>query len=63
MRSRSFLFAVLAAAMLIWAGIKVKHWLDIDACLDAGGAFDYAQGSCDDASPENPKNHLEQHKS
>ena len=27
-------------------GIWAKDWLDVDACVDAGGAWDYRTGSC-----------------
>lgn len=27
-------------------GFWAKDWFDVDACLDAGGAWDYRIGSC-----------------
>ena len=47
MRPISLLFAIFTVTILIWAGVKVKHWLAVDACLDAGGAFDYSQHQCE----------------
>jgi hypothetical protein len=41
---RVFAWLLLLAALAAIA--PVRRWLAADSCLDAGGAFDYAQGRC-----------------
>jgi len=41
--------ALLAAAIFIsglFAGALLDDWLDIDDCLDQGGAWDYQRDTC-----------------
>jgi hypothetical protein len=41
--------AVIAPAILfasMFAGAWIDDWLDIDTCLDRGGAWDYQRDTC-----------------
>ena len=38
---------VLLVTCTIWAGIKAIRWMEIDRCLDAGGAYHYDVDACE----------------
>ncbi|HTM95050.1 MAG TPA: hypothetical protein VL100_04420 [Croceibacterium sp.] len=42
---RYTLFVALLVGVFV-AGWQVKSWLDVDTCLDSGGAWDYRTGDC-----------------
>jgi hypothetical protein len=47
MRRRTcFVAAALAFVAGLAGGWKAKVWLDVDACLDSGGAWNYQTGDC-----------------
>ena len=47
MKRRVIILAVCATATAsVVAAVRINHWLDIDACLDAGGAWDHGEGEC-----------------
>lgn len=37
----------------VWGLAWLDHQLDIDRCLDRGGAWNHESGACGDASPAN----------
>jgi hypothetical protein len=47
-----FLKLVAAAALAAWLGSAARGCLEVDRCLDAGGRWDDASGSCDGARTE-----------
>ena len=50
---RRFALIVLGVALVVWPVLSyIRECVAVDACLDAGGSFDYAQSRCD---------HLENH--
>ena len=44
-RTRLVMACALSVVALAGA-VRVRHWLAIDTCLDAGGAWDHAAGEC-----------------
>ena len=43
-RIAALLLLVLIAALLVW--LLNSEWLEIDKCLDGGGRWDDANGTC-----------------
>jgi hypothetical protein len=35
------------AGFLVFGFLKVKRWLEIDACLDSGGSWNYKENRCE----------------
>ena len=46
MRSEKVIPLLLVAALLLFAGYWLKGQLNIDSCLDLGGAWDYEKRQC-----------------
>ena len=46
-RRTSLIIATVAFVVGLAGGWKAKVWLDVDACLDSGGAWNYDHGLCD----------------
>jgi len=45
--SKFFLLLLLMAALMAFSMLKLKRWLDIDACLDSGGRWNYEENRCE----------------
>jgi hypothetical protein len=50
MTQRGLVLIVLGCALAVWPVMTyVTEFIAVDACLDAGGSFDYGQSRCDRA--------------
>jgi hypothetical protein len=39
------IIGIIAIALFV-VGLRFKHWIDIDKCLDSGGRWDYEKIEC-----------------
>jgi hypothetical protein len=45
---RGLMLLVLGGVLALWPAVDyLREFVAVDACLDAGGSFDYAQSRCD----------------
>jgi hypothetical protein len=44
--NRKLLIVGIVAITLIFMGLRLKNWIDIDKCLDGGGRWDYDNKEC-----------------
>lgn len=50
MKRRGLVLIVLGGALAVWPALGyVREFVAVDACLDAGGSFDYTHSRCDHA--------------
>ena len=44
--------------LAVFGVLKVKQWLEIDACLDSGGSWNYEKNRCEYDDPSKTESHV-----
>ena len=45
--------------LVVFGVFKAKRWLEIDACLDSGGSWNYQKNRCEYDTPSKKENRVE----